>query len=169
MYFFLGLVAQEDLLNGNIQPSYILCKSHGGAESRSGYRVYRCDEGRRGPIVLVTEPKGNDDLVDFLSSYRTRDHIHTMGRKHEKSKKYYPKGALFWFECNRAGEQTGPAIFIQRVPVRIKHEKGDQGFERLKERASVKLTRAQLLSREPDMMDLVPSDHTLYLSQNWSK
>lgn len=37
---------------------------------------------------------------------------------HEETKKYYPKGALCWFECNQYGEPLGTAIFIETVPRR---------------------------------------------------
>lgn len=96
--YFLAIVSMQDLLRGNIEPSYIMCQSHGGSLNRSGWRVFKANTIGNCNKVLVRSPVGNEPMVDFLSSYRTRDHMHGSTRyKHEATKKYYPKGALFWF------------------------------------------------------------------------
>lgn len=102
------------------------------------------------PKVLVTSLVDNDAMIDFLCAYRTRDHMHGDKRyKHEDTKKYYPHGALFWFECNQYGEPTGTAIFIEKIPRRMKSGKTDSGFARLQEaRARIRPIKTAL-AREP--------------------
>jgi len=135
MYHFLGIIAEEDFQKGIMIPSYILCQSHGTSEKRSGWRVIKQNPDNNLTSmnkVLVKTLTGNNDMVDFLCGYRTRDHMHgDKHYKHEQTKKYYPKGALCWFECNQYGEPGQFAIFITKVPV--KHGKTDSGFTRLKE------------------------------------
>ena len=102
------------------------------------------------PKVLVQSLTGNDAMIDFLTSYRTRDHMHgDKHYKHEHTKKYYPKGALFWFECNQYGEPTGTAVFIETVPRKIRGPT-DSGFTRLKEAQGKKPSFKELLTRQPD-------------------
>lgn len=146
--YFLAIVSQEDLLRGNIVPSFFLCQSHGGAESRGPWRVYRADTALAScPKVLVRSPVGNDAMIDFLSAYRTRDHIHNSKKyKHYQTKKYHPEGALFWFECNIYGEPIGSAIFIKCIPDKTIHGR-DGGLARLKQALSVRPSAAHLLSR----------------------
>ena len=152
MYHFLGIVTEEDLLSGSISPSYVLCQSHGESQARSGWRVIK-QTGKNNfsgmNKVLVKTLSGNEDMINFLLSYRTRDHMH--GDKyytHEETKKYYPKGALFWFACNQYGEPAGYAILITRVPAPVK-EKSDSGFQRLKESMARVPPVKTILSREP--------------------
>jgi hypothetical protein len=79
--------------------------------------------------VLVTSLLGNDDMIDFLCSYRTRDHMHNDKHySHEKTKKYYPHGGMFWFECDKQGNPLGTATFIMQVPVAKKET--DSGLKR---------------------------------------
>jgi hypothetical protein len=79
--------------------------------------------------VLVTSLIGNEDMIDFLCSYRTRDHMHNSKHfSHEKTKKYYPHGGLFWFVCDKNGNPAGPALFIMKVPVTTRST--DTGFKR---------------------------------------
>lgn len=153
--YFLAIVSRDDLLCGNIVPSYILCQSHGGSESRSPWRVYRANTVLANcPKVLVRSIAGNEIMIDFLSAYRTRDHMHGSKRyRHKSTKKYYPEGALFWFECNIYGEPTGRSIFIKRIPDKtIKGEDG--GFTRLKEHLEQKPTTKDLLTSDPLMVDM---------------
>lgn len=56
----------------------------------------------------MTELYGHQDLIDYLSIYCTRDKA--GGRK------YFPRGALCWFECNRYGEPLGSVYYIKQVP-----------------------------------------------------
>lgn len=157
--YFLAIVAKQDLLQGNIVPSYILCKSHGESDARSPWRVYRANAMPASvPKVLVKWPSGSDIMVDFLSSYRTRDHMHgARFYKHVHTKKYYPEGALFWFECNDYGEITGPAVFIKNIP-----EKGvyklDSGKQRLEEKLAQKPSVSELFTNDPFAAPLIYSD-----------
>jgi hypothetical protein len=156
--YFLAIVSQEDLLNGNIAPSYILCQSHGTSEDRAPWRVYRANSNfANSPKVLVPYPSGNQAMIDFLSHYRTRDHRHRAKYyNHVHTKKYYPKGALFWFECNEYGEVTGPAVFVKNVPDKT-ITKQDNGKERLEEALSYSPSVNELFSRNPWAMDLLAS------------
>lgn len=153
--YFLAIVSQEDLLNGNIVPSYVLCQSHGNAESRSPWRVYRANVKQANcPKVLVCWPSGNDAMVDFLSRYRTRDHQHgARYYNHVHTKKYYPHGALFWFECNEYGKALGPAVFVKRVPDKTIASQ-DGGKQRLEQALSYSPSVSELLSRNPWAVDL---------------
>lgn len=155
MYFYLGIVAEEDLRKGYIIPSYILCQSHGTSERRSGWRVTKQNEDnpmRNMNKVLVTSLLGHDDMIDFLCAYRTRDHMHgDKHYKHHQTKKYYPKGGMFWFECNQYGEPCGSALFIMRVPVGKKNT--DSGFTRLKEAQQKEPSLIDLLSNEISFED----------------
>lgn len=60
------------------------------------------------PKALVTSLNGNEDMIDYMSSYRTQDKLH--------GKHYVPQGGLFWFECNEYGDFKGPCYFIKKVP-----------------------------------------------------
>lgn len=152
MYHYLGIVTEEDLEDGYIVPSYILCQAHGESTARSGWRVIKQTENnslKNMNKVLVKTIIGHEDMIEFLCSYRTRDHPH--GNRHytyEETKKYYPKGALFWFECNKYGEPGEYAIFITRVPRNIKG-KTDAGFQMLKERMKITKPLKEILSQEP--------------------
>lgn len=156
--YFLAIVAKEDLLRGNIAPSYILCASMSNSENRSPWRVYRANTNFNCPRVLVKWPTGNEAMEDFLSHYRTRDHMHGDKRyKHSSTKKYYPEGALFWFECNEYGEADGPAIFIKNVPDKSIAQ-SDGGKQRLEEKLSEPPPAVNtLFSRDPWSAPLLTS------------
>lgn len=148
--FFLAIVAKQDLLRGNIVPSYILCKSLGESEARCQWRVCRANVLPKNAIkVLVKWPSGSDIMVNFMSAYRTRDHMHGSKRyEHESTKKYYPEGALFWFECNKYGEVIGPAVFVKNVPER-KDGHARQRKQRLEEALSQKCSLTDLYTNDP--------------------
>lgn len=169
--YFLAIVSQQDLLRGNIAPSYILCQSHGTSEQRSPWRVYRANTPlAKCPKALVKWPSGNDAMIDFLSRYRTRDHMHGARRYyHSSTQKYYPEGALFWFECNDYGEITGPAVFVKRVPDETMHVRWDGGKQRLEAALSVTPPVNELFSRDPWALPLVQSDVKPRLHQPASK
>lgn len=116
--YFLAIVAKSDLLRGRIVPSYTLCVSHGTSENRSPYRVYKANSTHaNAPKVLVSSIHDQKPLIDFLSNYRTRIHMHKARYcKKSTTQKYYPEGALFWFPCNEYGEQIDAAIFVKTVP-----------------------------------------------------
>ena len=157
MYYFLGIVVDEDIMRGDMSPSYIVCQSHGTSENRSGWRVVRQDKTNKSlrnmNKALVKTILGNDLLIDFMCNYRTRDHMHGSEKyDHEQTKKYYPKGALFWFECNRYGEPLGTAIYIKKVPVNehFTFKNVDQGFKRLKEAMNKVPKLNEVIAKEPN-------------------
>lgn len=157
MYYYLGIVAQEDVLAGNFEPSYMLCQSHGKSENRSGWRVVKSNSVMSNMNkVLVKTLYGNDTMIQFMSHYRTRDHMHADKRyKHEKTKKYYPKGGLFWFGCNAYGERDGPAVFVKNVP-----DKGfntDDGLNIVRRADEKVIPVKQVFSREPVFVDIEES------------
>lgn len=171
MYHFLGIVLEEDILNGTIIPAYILCQSKGTSENRSGWRVIRQSEDNsmaNMPKVLTKTLIGNDNMIDFLCNYRTRDHMHgDKNYKAEDTKKYYPKGALFWFECDKNGKPLDNAIFITRVP--RKTGISDGGFKRLIEQNSYVPPIKTVLAREPTMKENEFSVVKPKLAQVWVK
>ena len=76
----------------------------------------------------MTSLEGNDELVAFLSAYRTRPYNAKRRRGHwnKRGKLYYPVGALFYFPCDEYGiETSSPPVFITRVPNGPRH--GDPG------------------------------------------
>lgn len=154
-YFFLGIVSKDDLQKGIIEPSYVLCKSSSFSENRSGLRVARVDGKMINAMqrLLVTSINKHDELVDFLSAYRTRDHMHgDKHYRHDATKKYYPEGAIFWFPCSTSGviaRRTLP-IFVKLVPDTSVKGKTDDGFTRLKEAMARKPTLRELINREPN-------------------
>ena len=156
--YFLAIVSQQDLLRGNIVPSYILCQSHGTSENRSPWRVYRADTKLAScPKAMVRSLNGNEAMIDFLSAYRTRDHMHGSKRyKHSSTTKYCPEGALFWFECNVYGEPTGSALFIKTIPDKT-ISAYDEGFTRLKAALAYRPSTRELLTTNPLLVDLVQS------------
>lgn len=154
MFWFLAIVKKEDVAKGNWIPFYILCQSHGTAETRSQWRVIkRGSSVQNMPKVLVTSIHGNELLVDFMSGYRTRDHMH--GSKHKSTKKYYPEGMLCWFPCDHYGQQTGPALIVKRVP--DYHGTSDRGLEIYKQYAQTEKLCSFMLSNEPGFEDLYMS------------
>ena len=60
------------------------------------------------PKALVTSMIGHEDMIDYMSTYRSPDKF--------KGKQYLARGGLFWFTCNQYGDLTGSCYFIKRVP-----------------------------------------------------
>ena len=60
------------------------------------------------PKAMVTSIYGHEDMIDYMSTYRTQDKM--------KGKHYIPRGGLFWFTCNQYGDLTGSCYFIKSVP-----------------------------------------------------
>ena len=117
--YFLAIVNEANLMQGLIVPAYYLCQSRGTSKNRSGLRIQNAVSGMRKlnmPRVLVSEPYGHDDLVMFLSNFRTREHMHRGKYRHKATLKYFPRGALFWFPCDKYGAINGPPIYIKHVP-----------------------------------------------------
>lgn len=144
--YYLGIVLAKDINDGYINAEYVLCKSLGRSKNRSPYRVYRYGNPTffSIPRILFPIPYCSNDLIDFLSNYRTRDHIHIKGRSIARTKKYTPVGALFWFECNKYGEPTGKKIFIKRIPDK-KYSRDNAKNELMKKIERKRLTVNELL------------------------
>lgn len=160
MYYYLAIVKKTDMRKGNIVPSYVLCKTKGTAESRAPWRVVQPDNTLGAmPKVLVTTLTGHEEMIDFLSCYRTRDTMYQTGRrKNKKMRKYYPEGGLFWFPCDISGYQTGPALFIKRVPDTDIGKVADQGFARLKAFWEKKPLMSEILTRDDHFYHLTSSN-----------
>lgn len=133
--YYLGIVLKKDMNDGYINAEYVLCKCKSKSNNRTGLRVFRYGSSlfKNAKKVIVPTIDSHPELIDFLSNYRTRDIMHTTGKKHDLSKKYAPEGALFWFECNEYGEDLGNKIFIKRIPDKSVGKKNDDGKERLEE------------------------------------
>lgn len=158
MYYYLAIVKKADMQKGHFVPSYVLCKTSGQSKSRAPWRVVQPDNVLGAmPKVLVTTLTGHEEMIDFLSAYRTRDKMYQPGRrKSKKTRKYYPEGGLFWFPCDLSGYQKGPALFIKRVPDPTFSKTVDQGFTRLK----------AFWERKPVMSEILTRDERFYALEN---
>jgi len=164
--YFLAIVTEENIKAGIIVPAYILCKSKGKSENRSGWRVTNVTSGKpcTMPKLVVNTPTGHNEMIDFLSSFRTRDHMHGDDNfDHEDTKKYYPHGALFWFECNKYGDPTGQCLYVKSVPE--KRHKTDGGFEKLKEFLNTKPYLKDLLVEDAESLPMQNTDNKAILPQ----
>lgn len=149
MYYFLGLVTSKNLVRGNIVPDYFLSSFATTNANYAPFRIVRRGRGRETmPRVLVTALSGreNDMMIDFMSNYRTRINHHSY-------KKFYPKGALFWFECDKKGNSNGTAVFIKRVPV-SKGRLNDDKWKRMSEELLRTFTLTELFTRHVDSLQL---------------
>jgi len=162
--YFLAIVLRKNIEDGEIYPAHILCQSNGRSEHRTGWRVCNVTTGKPCglPKVMVYSPYGNDEIIRFLSNFRTRDHMHNGGYEHEATKKYYPEGALFWFECNRYGEMTGPALFVKFVPDPY-GEKCDAGLTVLTKARNREVPWVETLTRDKKAMDMETTEAQLNL------
>ena len=142
------------MLKGNFVPSYVLCKTRGTRDTRAPWRVVRPDNALGAmPKVLVSTIPGHEEMIDFMSAYRTRDRMYHKGkRKSKATRKYCPDGALFWVPCDIEGIQKGPALFIKRVPDPLLRSQPDQGFARLK----------AFLEKRPLMSEILTKDVNFY-------
>ena len=95
--------------------------------------------------VLVTSIYGHDDMLDYLSDYRTQDKMRGVH--------YYPKGALCWFETNQYGDPTGSLYIARMIPDMeyLSLPKKQRGYQQLLKRYNRKLSIKELFTRElPD-------------------
>lgn len=97
------------------------------------------------PKVLVTSMFGHEDMLDYLSTYRTQDKFH--------GPHYYPKGALCWFETNQYGDPNGTIYYVRKIPdiKMFAIPQRQRGFKRFMKQQKKKLNYNELLARElPD-------------------
>ena len=120
------------------------------SDARSGWVVQKTNRSyiRRldTPKVLVNDILHQDDIITFMSNYRTKDYIY-KGRRRRKGKKYAPKGCLCWYPCDAYGTQTGPAIFIKRIPDAGRST--DDGYTQLKIYRQHVVTLTEIFSQDP--------------------
>lgn len=169
MMFFMGIVAKDDMDKGIFEPSYILYRSKGTSQNRSGIRVYRSNVNVSANMqkLLAYVPYGNEGLIDFMSHYRTRDHMHKDQKyDHAETKKYYPQGGLFWFQCDVYGNRTGAAIFIKNVPDKSRTA-ADDGMKVLQQYENKTYTVAQCLNVSKDMFNNEYSAVKTKIPQHW--
>ena len=126
----------------------MLCKSNTTSSKRSGWRVVKQFGGTSNfnlQKVLVTSIYGHDDMLDYLSDYRTQDKMHGVH--------YYPKGALCWFETNQYGDPTGSLYIARMIPDMklLELPRKERGYQQLLKKYNRKLSIKELLIREkPD-------------------
>lgn len=94
------------------------------------------------PKVLVTSIHGHEEMLDYLSDYRTQDTFHGVH--------YYPKGLLCWFETNRYGDPIGSVYIAREIPdlKLLELPKSERGYKRLLKQQNKKYTLKELLTRE---------------------
>lgn len=82
--------------------------------------------------MLVTSIYGHDDMLDYLSDYRTQDKF--------KGVHYYPSGALCWFESNRYGDPTGAVYYARKIPDKklLEIPRRQRGFKKLLRQKKIK-------------------------------
>jgi len=135
----------RDINNGSFWPSYVLCFAQTTSDKRSGYRVVKQFGGESKfnlPKVLVTSIYGHDDMLDYLSDYRTQDSF--------KGVHYYPSGALCWFECNRYGDPLGAVYYVRKIPDMklLDVPRRQRGLNKLLKQQQKKLTLNETLSKK---------------------
>ena len=147
--YFLAIVSRDDQLQGKIEPSYVLRKADNKTDTRSGFFVTRENSSkyRNMPKILVKTLTGNEALISQLTHYRRKDHKPDHGTyTPEECRKYYPVGALFYFECDEYGDRTGPAVYIRNVPDKTVTSL-DNGWQRYN----------QIISKVPSIAELLSS------------
>ena len=152
MYYSLAIVLERDIKNGSFFPSYVLCQSNTMSDKRSGWRVVKQFNGTSNfnlQKVLVTSMFGHDDMLDYLSDYRTQDKMRGVH--------YHPKGALCWFETNQYGDPTGSLYIARMIPDMklLELPRKERGYQQLLKKYNKKPTTKELLTREkPDTEEI---------------
>ena len=109
------------------------------------------------PKVLVTSIYGHDDMLDYLSDYRTQDKMRGVH--------YYPKGALCWFETNQYGDPIGSLYIARMIPDMeyLSLPKKQRGYQQLLKKYNRKLSIKELFTRElPDTETMAATNNTLH-------
>lgn len=123
----------------------MLCKANTSSATRSGYRVIKQYDNKKKfnlSKVLVTSIYGHEDLIEYLSDFRTQD---KMGGVH-----YYPSGALCWFETNQYGDSTGSLYYVKKIPDMklLEIPRRQRGFRKLLMQQNLKLTLKDKFTKE---------------------
>ena len=94
------------------------------------------------PKVLVTSIYGHEDMLDYLSDYRTQDKLRGVH--------YYPSGALCWFETNQYGDPTGSVYYARKIPDMklLEIPRRRRGFKRLLRQQNRKMKLNEKFSKE---------------------
>lgn len=122
MFYYLGIVLDEDWESGWIFPTYVLCKNPRSKEELS-FAIREQDpedirQQKNLRKILVTEPYGNENAVEYMS------HTRVSNVKDRKSRTLLPKGYLCYFPCDIHGtpDQRSFAIVIHHVPVKRRYK-----------------------------------------------
>ena len=153
MFAFLGIIARDDFEKGITFPSYYLCKTTPRTGYTAGYRVVAADcKFRNSTKVLVTTLTGHEDLIEYMSCFRTAYYPRNKKKLAENRKRIFVRGALCWFPCNRFGERIGdqPPIFITMVP--LKERKAEKGKTRMEEIRKRKRKLNSVLAEEKNAL-----------------
>lgn len=118
MFYYLGIVLDKDWESGWIFPTYVLCQNH--LKKETAFAVRKQDptniiQQRRLQKILVTEPYGNENIVDYISHYMDQN-------PQERKKSFFPEGYLCYFPCDIYGtpDRRAFAIIVHHVPVKRK-------------------------------------------------
>lgn len=91
---------------------------------------------------MVTSIYGHNDMLDYLSDYKTQDKY--------KGVHYHPSGALCWFETNRYGDPTGAVYYVRKIPVKELLYKPweERGYKKLLRQRSERKSIKDALTKE---------------------
>lgn len=134
MFAFLGVVALSDFNKGIMDPSYYLCKTTPRTGYTIGYRIVAADcRFKNSTKVLVTTLTGHEDLIEYMSCFRAVFYPKNRKKLEKNRERFYVRGALCWFPCNKYGERVDdqPPILITMVPVKDRYV--EQGKRRVEE------------------------------------
>lgn len=121
MLAFLGIVADEDVKRGIIEPSYYLTENDTPDETDVRHYMIASLGSRfeNTPKVLLTSFTGNEDYIAFMSNKKLFDVSVDKETNKEKTKILFVEGILCYFPCDIYGERVNePAVYIKRVPDR---------------------------------------------------
>jgi len=154
--YFLAIVGDPDIRVGNWVPSYVLCRSNSNSPNRSGWRVVDANgKHKNAPKILVRTIYDKQVMIDFMSKFRTRKHRHNSKRyAHKYTKKFYPRGMLCWFECDKFGRPLGHILAIKRVPDMKARTYDDQGKNIIDAELKKVPTLLDVLTQTPMYTDL---------------
>lgn len=153
MFAFLGVIAENDFKRGIMDPSYYLCKTVPRTGYTIGYRIVAADcRFRNMTKVLVTTLTGHEDLIEYMSCFRAVFYPKNKKKLEKNRERFFVRGALCWFPCNKYGERVGdqPPILITMVPV--KNRVPEQGKQRLEEIRERKRKLSSVFAKEPNAL-----------------